>query len=221
MSTLLVQGYLTSSYATEDNETKIKTPVDMYSRTNTMTLSIQQERFAFAGMATRSTEPEVFTFEQAPAQATAMRSYVPVRPKKRCTRVMYPAKVRMHLPPPEKNQAKRWLVILCLVVLWQIYTEEPYAETPLAPADGPASDCQGFPFKSAEEKGDFHSKAELIPGSTPSSEDANSSDAQMVPTVTCSEPQRKAESSRYEQQGSGAGKSMVALLVYHRLGSDS
>lgn len=221
MSTLPVQGYLTSSYGTEGNKTKIKPPVEMYSRTNTMTLTIQQERFAFAGMATRSTEPEVFTFEQAPAQATAVRSYVPIRPKKRCTRVMYPAKVRMHLPPPEKSQAKRWLVILCLVVLWQIYTEEPYAETPLATADGPVSDCQGFPFKSAEEKGDFHSKAELISGSTPSSEDASSSDAQMVPTVTCSEPQEKAESSRYEQQGSGAGKSMVALLVYHRLGSDN
>lgn len=186
-----------------------------------MTVTVPQERFAFAGMATRSTEPEVFTFEQTPAQATAMRSCVPIRPKKRCTRVMYPAKVRMHLPPPEKSQAKRWLVILCLVVLWQIYTEEPCAEAPLAAADGPAGDCHGFPIKSAEEKGDFHSGTELISGSTPSFEDANLSSEQMVPTASCSEPQEKPESSRCEQQGSGAGKSMVALLVYHRLGSDS
>lgn len=187
-----------------------------------MTVTVQQERFAFAGMTTRSKEPEVFTFEQVPAQATAVRSYVPIRPKKRCTRVMYPAKVRMHLPPPEKNQAKRWLVILCLVVLWQIYTEEPCAETPLAAADDPVSDCQGFPFKSAEERADFHSGTELIPVSAPSSRDGSSGGEQMVPSVTCSEPQEKAESSRYEQQGSGAGKSyMVALLVYHRLGSDN
>lgn len=185
-------------------------------------MTVQQERFAFAGMSARSTEPEVFTFEQVPAQATAVRSYVPIRPKKRCTRVMYPAKVRMHLPPPEKNQAKRWLVILCLVVLWQVYTEEPCAETPLAAADGPVSDCQGLAFKSAEEKADFHTGTQLISGSTSSFEDGSSSGEQTAPTVTCSEPQEKAESSQYEQQGSGAGKSyVVALLMYHRLGSDN
>lgn len=191
----------------------------MYSRTNTVTMTAQQERFAFPGMAPRSTEPEVFTFEQASAQATAVRSCVPIRPKKRCTRVMYPAKVRMHLPPPEKSQAKRWLVILCLVVLWQIYTEEPCAETPLAAADGPASDCPGLAFKSAEEKADFHTGSQLDSGSTPSSEDGGSS--QMATTVACSEPREEAESGQLEQQGSGAGKSyVVALLVYHRLGSD-
>uniref|UniRef100_A0A3B4YCG6 Zgc:158343 n=1 Tax=Seriola lalandi dorsalis TaxID=1841481 RepID=A0A3B4YCG6_SERLL len=103
---------------------------NMYSRSNSVTLTVQQESFGFSRMATRSTQPEVFTFERIPAQATAVRSYVPIRPKKRCTRVMYPAKVRMHLPPPEKSQAKRWLVILCMVVLWQIYTEEPCADTP-------------------------------------------------------------------------------------------
>lgn len=183
-------------------------------------MTVQPERFAFAGMAPRSKEPEVFTFEQAPAQATAVRSYVPIRPKKRCTRVMYPAKVRMHLPPPEKNQAKRWLVILCLVVLWQVYTEEPCAETSLAAADGPASDCQGFALKSAEEKADFHTGAQLISGSTSSFNDGSSSGAQTASTVTC-EPQEKTESSQYEQQGSGAGKSVVALLMYHRLGSDN
>lgn len=193
----------------------------MYSRTNTVTLSAQQERFAFAGMAPRSTQPEVFTFEQASAQATAVRSCVPIRPKKRCTRVMYPAKVRMHLPPPEKSQAKRWLVVLCLVVLWQVYTEEPCAETPLAAADAPVSDCQGFAFQSAEEKADFHTGTQLVPGSTPSSEDGGSPGEQMAPIVPCCEPQEKAESGRYEQPGSGAGKSyVVALLMYHRLGSD-
>uniref|UniRef100_A0A8C9YPF8 Zgc:158343 n=1 Tax=Sander lucioperca TaxID=283035 RepID=A0A8C9YPF8_SANLU len=124
----------------------------MYSRSSSMTVTVQRESFGFSGMATRSTEPEVFTFERVPTQATAVRSYVPIRPKKRCTRVMYPAKVRMHLPPPEKNQAKRWLIILCLVVLWQIYTEEPCAETPLGSADSSVNDYQSFSFQSAEEQ---------------------------------------------------------------------
>uniref|UniRef100_A0A3B4UWL6 Zgc:158343 n=1 Tax=Seriola dumerili TaxID=41447 RepID=A0A3B4UWL6_SERDU len=123
----------------------------MYSRSNSVTLTVQQESFGFSRMATRSTQPEVFTFERIPAQATAVRSYVPIRPKKRCTRVMYPAKVRMHLPPPEKSQAKRWLVILCMVVLWQIYTEEPCADTPLSSAESPIGDYQGFAFQSAED----------------------------------------------------------------------
>uniref|UniRef100_M4AZN9 Radiation-inducible immediate-early gene IEX-1 n=1 Tax=Xiphophorus maculatus TaxID=8083 RepID=M4AZN9_XIPMA len=110
----------------------------MYSRSDSVTLTVQ-ESFAFSSaMATRSTQPEVFTFERIPPQATAVRSYVPIRPKKRCTRVMYPAKVRMHLPPPERSQAKRWLVILCLVVLWQIYTEEPCVDVPLSADVSPA-----------------------------------------------------------------------------------
>lgn len=175
-------------------------------------MSVRQERFALAGMAPRSTEPEVFTFEQASAQATAVPSFVPIRSKKRCTRVMYPAKIRMHLPPPETNRAKRWLVILCLVVLWQVYTEEPCAETPLAAADGAVSDCQGFAFKSAEEKPDFHTGIQLISGSTSGFEDGSSPGQQMAPTVPCSEP---------EKADSGAGKSVVALLMYHRLGSDN
>uniref|UniRef100_A0A3P9HEZ9 Radiation-inducible immediate-early gene IEX-1 n=1 Tax=Oryzias latipes TaxID=8090 RepID=A0A3P9HEZ9_ORYLA len=115
----------------------------MYSRSDSMTVTLPQERFAF-----RSTEPEVFTFERIAPQATAVSSVVPVRPRKRCIRVMYPAKVRMHLPPPEKSQAKRWLVILCLVVLWQIYTEEPCMDAPLASAESSVSDYQSFPFQS-------------------------------------------------------------------------
>lgn len=220
MSASPFQGCLTPSYTTEGLRTHLKPPGKMYSRTNTVTMSVPQERFAFpfAGMAPRSTEPEVFTFEQAPAQATAVRSYVPIRPKKRCTRVMYPAKVRMHLPPPEKNQAKRWLVILCLVVLWQVYTEEPCAETPLADAGGPAGDFQAFAFKSAEEKDDFHTRTQLI---SSSSFDGSPPGDQVAPTVTCAAPQEKAESGQYEQQGSGAGKGVVALLMYHRLGTDN
>lgn len=191
-----------------------------------MTLTVRkQESFAFSGMATRSTEPEVFTFERIPAQATAVRSCVPIRPKKRCTRVMYPAKVRMHLPPPEKNQAKRWLVILCLVVLWQIYTEEPCAETPLSSADSAVSDYQGFPFQSAEEQA-LQQITDLSPSSmslstSPSScvEGSSSSD-ESTPSTTCPMSSPDTESNHGFEQS--AGKSyMVALLVYHRLGSDN
>ncbi|XP_051925081.1 radiation-inducible immediate-early gene IEX-1 [Hippocampus zosterae] len=82
----------------------------------------------------RNTRPEVFTFEHIPTAATFTKA--PARPKKRCTRVMYPAKVRMHLPPPEKSAAKRWLLLLVLVLLWQVYTEEP---------GSPDDDRQAFP----------------------------------------------------------------------------
>lgn len=186
-------------------------------------MTVPKESFAFSRMATRSTEPEVFTFERVPAQATAVRSYVPIRPKKRCTRVMYPAKVRMHLPPPEKSQAKRWLVILCLVVLWQIYTEEPCADTPLGGAESAVGDYQGFAFQSAEEQAmqftDFSAGSELLSASSTSCEGASSSSEQIIPSTTCPTPSEETESSRAFEQS--AGKSyVVALLVYHRLGSD-
>ncbi|TNN52206.1 Radiation-inducible immediate-early protein IEX-1 [Liparis tanakae] len=126
----------------------------MYSRSNSVTLTVQRESFGFSGRAARSTEPEVFTFERVPPQASAVLSYAPLRPRKRCSRVMYPAKVRMHLPPPEKSPAKRWLLVLCLVVLWQIYTEEPCADASPGSADGPDSDYQSFAFhqQAAEEQ---------------------------------------------------------------------
>ncbi|KAM4746060.1 radiation-inducible immediate-early gene IEX-1 [Anableps anableps] len=179
----------------------------MYSRSDSLTLTVQQERFAFSsGMSTRSTQPEVFTFERIPAQATAVRSYVPVRPKKRCTRVMYPAKVRMHLPPPERSQAKRWLVILCLVVLWQIYTEEPCVDVPLS-ADGSIGEYQGFSFQSAEEQA--RQMSELSAAPVRCEEPASSA---------CLTAAQQSEPTGFEQS---AGKGMVALLVYHRLGNDN
>ncbi|XP_047237848.1 radiation-inducible immediate-early gene IEX-1 [Girardinichthys multiradiatus] len=187
----------------------------MYTRSDSMTLTVQEERFAFtSGMTTRSTQPEVFTFERTPAQATAVRSYVPIRPKKRCTRVMYPAKVRMHLPPPERSQAKRWLVILCLVVLWQIYTEEPCADAPLG-ANGSISEYQGFSFQSAEEQARHMSEQSAAPILC---EKTDASREQNVPSTACLTPAQQSESTGFEQS---AGKSMVALLVYHTLGNDS
>ncbi|XP_068594856.1 radiation-inducible immediate-early gene IEX-1 [Brachionichthys hirsutus] len=154
----------------------------MYSRSDSVTLTVQRESFAFSRTATRSTEPEVFTFERIPARATAVRSYAPIRPKKRCTRVMYPAKVRMHLPPPEKNRAKRWLVVLCLVVLWQIYTEEPCADAPPGSADSPVSAS----LQPAEE--DLHSGSPV---------------PQLIPSTACPKPGEEAEASRSLKQSSG------------------
>lgn len=189
-----------------------------------MTLTVHQpERFAFSRTATRSTEPEVFTFERIPAQATAFHSFVPIRPKKRCTRVMYPAKVRMHLPPPERSQAKRWLVVLCLVVLWQIYTEEPCADTPLNGADSPVSDYQSLPFLSAEEQARQLTDPSAISAAGSASragcEEVSYSE-QIIPNYTCPKPGEETESSRPFEQSAG-NSYMVALLVYHRLGSEN
>lgn len=191
----------------------------MYSRTNSVTMTLKRESFALSRTAARSTEPEVFTFERITPQATAVRSYVPIRPKKRCTRVMYPAKVRMHLPPPEKNQAKRWLIILCLVVLWQIYTEEPCADTPLSSADSAVSDFQSFPFQCAEEQRripELSGGSELLTATHTGCQDESSMSSTCPSLPAVEEP----ESGLSLEQS--AGKSyMVALLVYHRLGSDN
>ncbi|KAF6716983.1 Radiation-inducible immediate-early gene IEX-1 [Oryzias melastigma] len=186
----------------------------MYARSDSMTVTLPQERFAFPSTATRSTEPEVFTFERVPSPATAVSSYVPVRPRRRAMRVMYPAKVRMHLPPPEKSQAKRWLVVLCLVVLWQIYTEEPCMDAPLSSAESSVSDYQSFPFQSAEQQA-----AQLPDFSAPSPGgcEESASPEQIIPSAACLKPTQ--ETDTFEQS---AGKSyVVALLVYHRLGNDN
>ncbi|AWP07728.1 putative radiation-inducible immediate-early IEX-1 [Scophthalmus maximus] len=125
---------------------------------------------------------------------------------------MYPAKVRMHLPPPEKgSQAKRWLVVLCLVVLWQIYTEEPCAAAAAADASPSAAEYQGFSFQSAEEQ---VSAAPTATGTgTGPGEDQTSS------TSGCRRPGQETDSSRPLEQGAG-NSYVVALLVYHRLGSE-
>ncbi|XP_054630089.1 radiation-inducible immediate-early gene IEX-1 [Dunckerocampus dactyliophorus] len=172
---------------------------EMYSQpSSTMTLH-RRESFASSRLSNRSTEPEIFTFEQIHTQATAVPSYVPIRAKKRCTRVMYPAKVRMHLPPPEKSPAKRWLLVLILVVLWQIYTEEPCVDTPPSGAHVPAGDYQAFAARTA---------------------------APAAATSYCEADAPVEPSAVHDRTGpaggqQGAGNSyMVALLVYHRLGSD-
>ncbi|XP_015815810.3 radiation-inducible immediate-early gene IEX-1 [Nothobranchius furzeri] len=212
------EGFRQNPLTETRTQTSVRPQRNMYSRSTSTTLTVQQERFAFSGTTTRSTEPEVFTFERVPVQATAVRSYVPVRPKKRCSRVMYPAKVRMHLPPPERSQAKRWLVILCLVVLWQIYTEDPCVDAPLAAADGSVRECQGLSFQSAEEQARQLSELSTGPDAPRSCDDSGSS-REMIPTSACLKSGPDSDTSHAFEQS--AGQSMVALLVYHRLGKDN
>ncbi|XP_040928439.1 radiation-inducible immediate-early gene IEX-1 [Betta splendens] len=192
----------------------------MYARTNSVTL-VRHERFAFSGTAARSTQPEVFTFEHVPPHATAVSSYVPIRPKRRCTRVMYPAKVRMHLPPPERSRAKRWLLLLSLVLLWQICTEDPCADAQLSGAD---DGFKGFSFPSAEDEAGPRaalSAGSGLPAASPAhGGDGRSSSERLVRNSTRSEPRRDAESGRSFEQSASNGY-VVALLVYHRLGSDN
>ncbi|CAL8348260.1 unnamed protein product [Lota lota] len=193
----------------------------MYTRSDSVTMSVQTnypEHVAYPrAMATRSTLPEIFTFERIPTQATAVRSYGPLRSKKRCTRVMYPAKVHMHLPPVEKSAAKRWLLALCLVLLWQIYTEEPCTDTPLGTADSPAADFQILPFQSAEEQVrqltevDGFSSLQLPSGEKGSSPWFN---------ILSNSSSSSASSARGYDQSTRNGY-MVALLVYHKFGSDN
>ncbi|CAL8248941.1 unnamed protein product [Merluccius merluccius] len=200
----------------------------MYTRSDSVTMSVPTnypQTFAFPrAMATRSTQPEIFTFERIPTQATAVRSYAPLRPRKRCTRVMYPAKVRMHLPPAEKSPAKRWLLALCLVVLWQIYTEEPCADADKpqgSTATPPGADFQKVPLRSAEDRA---SNVAGFPSlRLPACERrgapwlrvlANTSSAAAVIDVVETQ-----SAVRAYDQSTGKGY-MVALLVYHKLGSD-
>lgn len=158
----------------------------MNSRTGSRT-HLVQESFAQSWMSARSTEPEIFTFDRVPTQATAVRSVVPVRPRKRCSRVMYPAQVRMHLPPPERmSSAARWLMVLVLVVLVQIYCEEPDLEP-----HGLQVRCPGEPTV------------------------LNTYEPDQI--TICSDPDQDLTPG-FQQS---AGKSVVALLVYHRLGTDN
>ncbi|XP_069842600.1 radiation-inducible immediate-early gene IEX-1 [Dendropsophus ebraccatus] len=86
----------------------------------------------------RNSHPEIFTFD--------VESVTPVKPQhrrrpsgakgRRPRRVLYPAKVRRYLPPPETDRPLRWFYLLCLLVFVQICCEEAVPEEATLPSQG-------------------------------------------------------------------------------------
>ncbi|XP_051536457.1 radiation-inducible immediate-early gene IEX-1 [Myxocyprinus asiaticus] len=191
----------------------------------------QPPQFDFRPIVARNTEPEIFTFERIPQQQQPLPGRgAPVRPRKRNTRVMYPSKVRKYLPPPEKSPAKRWLLILCLVVLLQIYTEDESVET--TQNEGPtftdATSYNVLSFQSPEEQ------ARQMMGNCPedftqmsnkqlqaNSDEKDGKNSWFLNT-TCPSSSWEEEMTVLYQQSRRNGY-VVALLypVYHTLGSEN
>ncbi|XP_036383838.1 radiation-inducible immediate-early gene IEX-1 [Megalops cyprinoides] len=197
----------------------------MLARSNSFVMSISLEHFDYRPMMPRSTEPEIFTFEQVPAELPLRNT--PVRHRRKNTRVMYPSNVRKYLPPAEKSPAKRWLLILCLVVFLQIYTEEPCMEAP-STAESPATDIESedlsfsqyqlLPFHSAEQQA-HQMKTFSAESSHPEQSVPQEKSLTEVLNWTC--PSRSSERTGLYEQSRRNGY-VVALLypVYHRLGSE-
>ncbi|XP_012686044.2 radiation-inducible immediate-early gene IEX-1 [Clupea harengus] len=203
----------------------------MYTRSDSIVLSLPtnnflQDSFSFSSMP-RSKEPEIFTFDHIPAQVQHRPAAV-TRQRRKNTRVMYPSNVRKYLPPVEKSAAKRWLVILCLVVFLQIWTEEGVIDTQ---TDGAVSDSaceettfaqyQVLPFQSAEEQArqmrSISVESQVNEQERVSSEQNSWS---LLLNTTC--PSCTEEIKCSPEQSTSHGY-VVALLypVYHTLGSDN
>ncbi|KAL2091824.1 hypothetical protein ACEWY4_011622 [Coilia grayii] len=194
----------------------------MYMRSTSIVLSLPTNSFftdssPIASMQ-RSTEPEIFTFEQIPAEATQRPAAV-TRQRRKNTRVMYPSNVRKYLPPAEKSAAKRWLVILCLVVFLQIWTEDGVIDSPTDCAvkesceETPFGQYQVLAFQSAEEQARqmWSSSVETEQEQNNENQLPNTTDQSYTEEIKCS-----------PEQSTSKGY-VVALLypVYHTLGSDN
>lgn len=210
----------------------------MYTRSDSLVFSLPtnaffqpQSQFDFRQMMPRNTEPEIFTFERIPEpqQPAFPPRGAAVRPRKRNTRVMYPSKVRKYLPPAEKSPAKRWLLVLCLVVFMQIYTEEGSVET--TQSEGPtftdATSCSVLPFQSADEQAremmgscpeDFSPMSHQQLRSCSEEKEENS----WLLNTTCPSSIWEEDINTFNQQSRRNGY-VVALLypVYHRLGTEN
>ncbi|XP_048099631.1 uncharacterized protein LOC125294719 [Alosa alosa] len=203
----------------------------MYTRSNSIVLSLPtnnffQENFSFASMP-RSKEPEIFTFEQIPAQVQHRPAAV-LRQRRKNTRVMYPSNVRKYLPPVEKSAAKRWLVILCLVVFLQIWTEEGVIDTQTESAvldssceETPFGQYQVLSFQSAEEQA-RQMRSDSV--ESPEKEQERLSSEQntwgTLLNTTCPSCMEEIKCSPGQNTNNGY---VVALLytVHHTLGSDN
>lgn len=203
----------------------------MYSRSNSIVLSLPtnnffQDNFSFNSMP-RSREPEIFTFEQIPAQVQHRPAAV-LRQRRKNTRVMYPSNVRKYLPPAEKSAAKRWLVILCLVVFLQIWTEEGVIDTQTDSAvqdssceETPFAQYQVLPFQSAEEQArQMRSDSAESPMNEQGRLSSEQTSWSLLLNTTC--PSCMEEIKCTPEQSTNNGY-VVALLypVYHTLGSDN
>ncbi|XP_016422636.1 radiation-inducible immediate-early gene IEX-1-like [Sinocyclocheilus rhinocerous] len=196
----------------------------MYTRSDSLVFSLPtntffqpQSQFDFRPMMPRNTEPEIFTFERIPEpqQPAFPPRGAAVRPRKRNTRVMYPSKVRKYLPPAEKSPAKRWLLVLCLVVFMQIYTEEGSVETdvlPFQPAEEQARQMMG----SCPEDFSLMSHQQLRSSSEEKKE------ISWLLNTTCPSSSWEEDINTLYQQSRRNGY-VVALLypVYHRLGTEN
>ncbi|XP_075042202.1 radiation-inducible immediate-early gene IEX-1 [Mixophyes fleayi] len=87
----------------------------------------------------RNSAPEIFTFDVEsvlpPPKRPLRRGHSGAKGK-RPRRVLYPAKVRRYLPPPETDRPLRWFYMLCLLVFVQICCEEVVPEELVLPATG-------------------------------------------------------------------------------------
>ncbi|XP_058632244.1 radiation-inducible immediate-early gene IEX-1 [Onychostoma macrolepis] len=212
----------------------------MYTRSDSLVLSLptntffqpqSQSQFDFRPMMPRNTEPEIFTFERIPE--TQQSAFPPrgaaARPRKRNTRVMYPSKVRKYLPPAEKSPAKRWLLVLCLVVFLQIYTEEGSVET--TQSEGPTftdvTSCNVLRFQSAEEQaremmGSCSEDLSLMSHQQLQSSSEEKKENTWFLNTTCPSSSWEEDINTFYQQSRRNGY-VVALLypVYHRLGTEN
>lgn len=204
----------------------------MFARSDSLVFSIptnnffqhQQPHFDFRAVMPRNTEPEIFTFERIPEpQSTFHPRAAPTRPRKRNTRVMYPSKVRKYLPPAEKSPAKRWLIILCLVVFMQIYTEEGSVESTQSegPAFTEATTYNVLSIQSAEEQARHMMGKDFAQMSRQQLQANNEREKQFLNT-TCPSANWEEEVRAHYQHGRRNGY-VVALLypVYHRLGTEN
>ncbi|XP_059399598.1 uncharacterized protein LOC132131556 [Carassius carassius] len=204
----------------------------MYSRTESLVFSLPantffQQQFEFRPMMPpRNTEPEIFTFERIPEpqQPAFPHRGAPVRPRKRNTRVMYPSKVRKYLPPAEKSPAKRWLIILCLVVFMQIYTEEGSVET--TQSEEPTS-YNVLSFQSSDEQtrqmmGSCPEDLSLVSHQQLKSSSEEQKEISWLLNTTCPSSSWDEDINTLYQQSRRNGY-VVALLypVYHRLGTEN
>ncbi|XP_042608629.1 uncharacterized protein LOC109061400 [Cyprinus carpio] len=206
----------------------------MYTRSDSLVFSLPtntffqpQSQFAFRPMMPpRNTEPEIFTFERIPEpqQPAFPHRGAAVRPRKRNTRVMYPPKVRKYLPPAEKSPAKRWLIVLCLVVFMQIYTEEGSVET--TQSEGPTS-YNVLSFQSAEEQtrqmmSSCPEDMSLVSHQQLQSSSEEQKEISWLLNTTCPSSSWEEDINTLYQQSRRNGY-VVALLypVYHRLGTEN